>query len=154
MCGACRRGCGLLAVARGEQPEAAPGGLVVLPEQQLLTQVGVVLQELLLLLEQGGNALFELGFKQGWELVKQGFHGRDPLTGLGQCLALRLQPGIPIHLPGPYSQAAGGSIGDPAQGGCCGAQLAAPAASIGAASLVVLGRARGAGMGPSCLTVK
>mgnify|MGYP006299005539 CR=1 FL=1 len=104
MCGVCRRGCGRrVAASRGEQPETAPGGLGGLPQQHLLTQVGVVLQQLLLLLEQWGDALFELGFKQGRQLFEQGFHRRDPRTGLGQCLTLRLQLGVPIHWPGPYS---------------------------------------------------
>jgi len=101
MCGACRRVCGRLATvwverhrlrqnraAQGAQMASWPGSLQL---QQLLTQGGVVAEQLLLLLQQGGEPLAKTGLKQGRQLLEQRLHGRDPLTGVGKGPTLRFQ---------------------------------------------------------------
>jgi hypothetical protein len=56
---------------------------------QLLTQGGVVVEQLPLLLQDRRQALAKAGLKQCRQLLEQRFHGRDPLAGFGQGLTLR-----------------------------------------------------------------
>jgi hypothetical protein len=62
-----------------------PGSLQL---QQLLTQGGVVVEQLLLLLQQWRQALAKAGLKQCRQLLEQRLHGRDPLAGFGKGLTL------------------------------------------------------------------
>jgi hypothetical protein len=66
--------------------------------KQVLAEVGVVVEQPLLLLEHGLQALPEFVFKQGRQLFKQRLHGLELLAGLGEFLLQRL-PAFLLLMP-------------------------------------------------------
>jgi len=103
--------------------------------KQLLAQRVVFIQQALLLVQQRLQPLTEFGLEDGGQLLEQPLHFGNPGPRVGQRLLSR----VPFHdrtLPG------------------SGYNAQALAGSMGAASLLTVGRERGAGMGPSCLTVR
>ncbi len=104
MCGVCRHGCGQRAsVSRvrpdglqhgsGQEPQPAAQPPIPAAQQQSLPQIGVVTQQLLLLVQQRLQPLTKASLEQLGQFVEQGFKSRDPTAGVLQRLKLE----VPVH---------------------------------------------------------